>query len=251
LDLADIVILLLTLVNERETSTKEDFVELLKELKQLGLEKAKNIADLSAMNPMHPLRPSDPVSDAMSLYVETGTHRVAVLATNTTAAQIGNVLTQSAVVSWLAKHVDHLGSLGHKSLKELGVTKKEVFSVKCTDKAVDAFQLMVDKRISAVAVLMEDGTLLSNLSTKDIKEVSPSNLYTKMNKTALEFVQGVHARDVNAVYPSFHCHMTITLKEVILKIALLKVHRLYIVDENHYPIGVISLRDICKILLHK
>jgi len=49
---------------------------------------------------------------------------------------------------------------------------------------------------------------------------------------------------LKAVVPVISCHPTETIIHLIEKLSVLKIHRLYIVDEHHKPIGVISLGDL-------
>ena len=76
--------------------------------------------DLSATNPMIPLRGSDSLKDALRIFSETGTHRVPILEINSVAF-IGNVLTQSVVISWFNQNLQKFGPILKKSLKELNV----------------------------------------------------------------------------------------------------------------------------------
>jgi len=39
-------------------------------------------------------------------------------------------------------------------------------------------------------------------------------------------------------------HVTNTLGDVITKLAENKIHRVYVIDEERHPLGVISLRDV-------
>lgn len=68
-------------------------------------------------------------------------------------------------------------------------------------------------------------------------------------RTAIELVQHVRSRQLNVSYPSFHCHLNNTIEEIIIKLATLRVHRLYVVDESMRPIGVLSLGDVFKFVM--
>lgn len=68
---------------------------------------------------MIPIRSDDTVRDALKVFAETGTHRVPILE-GESIAKIGNVLTQTAVISWLSNHIAQLGPIAKKSLKECG-----------------------------------------------------------------------------------------------------------------------------------
>ncbi|KAL0326593.1 UNVERIFIED_CONTAM: SNF1-related protein kinase regulatory subunit gamma-1 [Sesamum angustifolium] len=47
------------------------------------------------------------------------------------------------------------------------------------------------------------------------------------------------------------CHRNDTLKEVIMKLDSVKIHRIYVVDETGNLEGVITLRDIISKLVHE
>jgi len=99
-----------------------------------------------------------------------------------------------------------------------------------------------------VAVKNSDGTLFSNLSAKDLKEVKVEEMSSFMRKKVLEFVQIVRSKQINVSYPVFSCHLHNTIDQVITKLKVLRVHRLYIVNEHNRPVGVLTIGDICKIL---
>lgn len=49
--------------------------------------------------------------------------------------------------------------------------------------------------------------------------------------------------------PSISVRQSTPLETIIAKLSATRVHRLYIVDEAHVPIGVVSLTDICRAVL--
>jgi len=249
LDLVDIVVILVGLLEEKGKSTTQDFQSLLRNLSSDYAQQAKHIADISARNPMYPVRPTDSLEDVLKIFRDSGTHRVPVLSAGSSVAKFDNILSQSAIVKWLSKHLNSLESLKDKTVEELGLGSKSVVTSRFSEPALNAFKLMVEKKITAVAIVNDDGSLFSNLSAKDIQQVNADNLMPKLTSPTLEWIQSVRSKDINVKFPSFQCHPSTTFKDVIAKIAFLNVHRLYVVDENSHPIGVISLQDICKVVL--
>jgi len=152
------------------------------------------------------------------------------------------------VISFLSRHIQTLGANRKKSLKDLNVQPKEVVSVNIGTKTFDAFKTMTEHRFTAVPVLNTDGTVFSNLSSKDIKEVKPEELLNWMSRPTIEFIQMIRSKQINVSFPIFTCHLHNTLEEVIMKLSVLRVHRLYITDEANHPIGVLSLGDVFKLL---
>jgi len=247
IDLLDVVFFLVSTLQQKVTGVR-DQLSFFESVQSLDLRSAKNLVDLSTVTPMCPISPTACLSEAMQIFADTGAHRVPILQSKSTT-KIANVLTQSAVIGWLSSNVNLLGKLRHKTLKELGIQTKKVHSVEISKLCFDALQLMVENRITAVAVVNPDGSLLSNLSAKDIKEVISDDLLTYANKTTLQLVQAVRSKDINVKFPAFSCHLSTTLEEAIIKLGWLKVHRLWIVDELSYPIGVLTIGDIFKLIV--
>jgi len=197
---------------------------------------------------MVPLRSQDSVSEALKVFEQTGVHRVPIIGGDD-VANINNVLTQVDVINWMAHHTKEVHPEARKkTLSQLHVQPKFVLSVELNTRVYDAFKMMVDNKITGIAVVNPDGTLLSNLSAKDIKEVKADELLPWMSRSTLEFIQMVRSKQINVTVPVFSCHLNHTLEEVIQRLSVLRVHRLYITDEASRPIGVLSLGDLCKLL---
>eukprot|EP01114_Cavostelium_apophysatum_P015584 TRINITY_DN4276_c0_g1_i2.p1 TRINITY_DN4276_c0_g1~~TRINITY_DN4276_c0_g1_i2.p1 ORF type:complete len:335 (+),score=93.33 TRINITY_DN4276_c0_g1_i2:89-1006(+) len=246
LDMLDIVVFLVCLIEEKLGKDPANHKTLAHATSKLDFATAKNVADLSSANPMVPLRSSDPLSEAFRLFQSTGTHRVPILK-DEGVADLASVLTQIDVISWLATNIKDIPN-GKKTLKDLNVNLDKVISVETTARTFDALKLLADNKITGVAIVNADGSLLSNLSAKDLKEVQPEELLMWMNRTALEYVQMVRSKQINVSFPAFSCHLHTTLEEIVMKLNVLRVHRLYITDESNMPIGVLSLGDLFKLV---
>jgi len=246
-NLLDIVLFLVQIIEEKSGKEAKNFKSFAACIDKLNLINAGNIADLSSTNPLIPLRPTDTLLDAFSIFEETGTHRIPILKEKG-CADIEHILTQIDVIRYLTANINSLGSQRKKTLKELKVPLRKVISVDIKTGTIEAFKLMVENQITAVAVVNPDGTLLSSVSAKDIKEAKPEELLGWMRKSVIEFVQMIRGKQMNVSYPVFSCHLHSSLEEVIMKLSVLRVHRLYITDSNNKPIGVLSLGDIFKLM---
>jgi len=116
-------------------------------------------------------------------------------------------------------------------------------------KVVEAFHLMAERNITGVAVVDTDGTLFSAISAKDIKELDWSSPFKRLYTSSLEYIQAVRDHDVNETMPIIYCHPETTLEEVIKKLTILRIHRIFIVDDKRLPVGIISLGDVIKLLV--
>jgi len=250
LDMLDIVLILVRQIQEPKEGINiaKNFIEA---VNSLNLKDAKTVADISATNPMVPLRSHDSLSEALKLFESTGTHRVPILSSdenNNQVADVTNILTQVDVITFLARNIQSLGANRKKTLKELHVQTKKVVSVEISTTTFDAFKVMTENKFTAVPIVNYDGTVFSNLSAKDIKEVKPEDLLLWMGKPTIEFIQMIRSKQINVSFPIFSCHLHNTLEEVVMKLSVLRVHRLYITDEHNHLIGVLSLGDLFKLL---
>jgi len=133
---------------------------------------------------------------------------------------------------------------------------KEVLGVGENDKARDAFDMMVEKNISAVAVFDVDGALLSCISTKDIRvlpriESAGLDGVNPLDLTAREFVSLVRLateKDGKTHAACVAVPVDSSLSVVLGKMAATKVHRVFIVHQDRRAVGVISASDIIFIL---
>lgn len=74
--------------------------------------------------------------------------------------------------SFLNEHVDKLGSLADQTAEQLGWANKPLIGVTPERPAIDAMELMVQKGISAVAVLGHNDKLIGNFSVSELRCVA-------------------------------------------------------------------------------
>jgi len=243
LDLVDIITFIVQIFKETEV-LGEDFFTLLEQETRFSIESTDKIVDLSKRNPFFPMKTNEPISKAMKLLGQGGIHKLPIMEHKA----IVGLLSQSTVIDFLAKHIKELGPVVETHIRQFDRVLKPVICVKADDRAIEGFKLMAQHRISSVGVLDSDGSLLTVLSAKDIRVVEPDALFTKLYKSSVEFVLNSRKKEINATAPAIWCHMDDTLENVILKLAITKIHRIFIVDENRKPLGIISLGDIFSIL---
>lgn len=170
LDLVDIVTFVHDIFSETEILGEEfDLFTIDTKQKIFSQEYAGKVTDLSNRNPFHPIDRDKNLKEALKIFSETKVHRLPV----SKGGKVENVLTESAVLSFFESHLEQLGSIIHMTLKELELDKKDVLSIKSTDKAIEAFKLMAKHKISAVAVVDENGQLLSSITAKDLRVENP------------------------------------------------------------------------------
>jgi CBS domain-containing protein len=163
-----------------------------------------------------------------------GVHRVL----TASDGQITNILTQTAMLEVIANNLGSFEAITKLPISELGLgLTHAVFSVTLEDSTWEAFRVMHEKNVSAVAVLDEKGAIIGNISAVDVsnKILDPAQFATLSKPISAFFVKGLA---INTVKP------TDTLEHVIRTFQATRVHRLYVVDGNNKPTGVVALRDV-------
>ena len=131
--------------------------------------------------------------------------------------------------------------------------KKDVVSIVDTADASDAFILLDDKRLSGIAVVDEDGMLVGNTSARDIKLAAINEGQVPMDTDILSYLAKVRQSvpQKKERYPSCHVHTDTTVAHVIGLLAKTGYHRVFVVDAEQKPVGVISVADIVKFAIGK
>jgi len=216
------------------------------------------------------------------LLMKQGASRVPVLGTD---GKIVQIISQSDVIYYLARHTHALdSSVLSKSVLDLNLGVKKVVAVESRQHACHAILFMAKHNLSAVPVvednrrrdLENDGSysLVDAINERDILCAASAfirddfnlkesgGLYTFFAMPSLEFLHAVRATTKSRRMQHFFA-TTVTLQAneklwyVLHKLALTKLHRLYVVEYVDYILehpdaghirGVISLIDIIRLL---
>ena len=208
------------------------------------------ISYLAARNPFVSVSESCSLADLCAALVEKHCHRVPIVDEET--GKCTNIISQSALVKFLAKNVPREDL--SETLDEAGLPYlKDVVSIVDTADASDAFTLLDDKRLSGIAVVDEDGMLVGNTSARDIKLAAVDEGKIPMDTDILSYLARVRQSTPQRKerYPSCHVHADTTVAHVIGLLAKTGYHRVFVVDAEQKPIGVISVADIVKFAIGK
>lgn len=119
--------------------------------------------------------------------------------------------------------------------------------VKCNvqTSALVAFRLMFMHRKNAVAIVDEDGRLVCNLSTSDLRGLHRGNIdtllcpvYEFLETNSRERKGGLLPDQLRTAKPDA------TLDEIVKMILESHVHHVWLTNDNDQPVGVVSITDI-------
>jgi len=240
IDMVDLVTFLVDITQEAELMG-EGFLQLLEEGTRFATTPVTSISNFSSRNPFVPVRSDASLYAVIEVLAKHGVHRVPIVNNQN---RVINIITQSAVIAFLAKNLKELGSVVNSTLADLHTGSKDAVTVNISSRTIDAFKAMSQHRISAVAVVDNEGILLANVSVRDIRAVSSdARIIQRMYLPVREFLVKMNEDKIDILNPGISCHSTDTYGAVLQKLGATRVHRIYIVDSRWHPTGVLSLSD--------
>jgi CBS domain-containing protein len=173
-------------------------------------------------------------------YLGKGIYRILVTSEDLNFAKI---ITQTDLIRFIHKNWDQFGDYKNCSLKDnnsLVSFIKHVHTVHSNTPAIQGFQLMRLKQVNALAVVNGLGHVISTLSDADLRGLTHSQL-SNLFLSIEEYLSWAHKGEVRKPVV---CQATDKLKTVVDLLVNEKVHRVWVVDAEMKPIGVVSMTDI-------
>lgn len=93
-----------------------------------------------------------------------------------------------------------------------------------------------------------DGQVLGNVSGRDLKHFLAAPTIAEFEMPVGKFLDAIRREQVDIAIPVIECKKSDTLRKVLFKFSGSRKHRVYVTDELHRPIGVISLGDMIHAL---
>ncbi|KAK9066410.1 hypothetical protein SSX86_013732 [Deinandra increscens subsp. villosa] len=179
--------------------------------------------------------------------------------------KIENIITQSAVFHMLEECADlqWFKSWGSKKLYELGLPSMKpnrIIKVEEDEPVLQAFRIMQEKGVGGVPVVASGGNKATgNISIRDIQYllIAPEIYKDYRSITAKNFITAVknyldeNKKESPSMSGMITCKTDDTLKDVIMKLDSMKIHRIYVVDGEGNLEGLITLRDIISKIVHE
>lgn len=206
------------------------------------------IVDKSGRSPFRVMNGEESLSDAVQYYLK-GAHRIAI--TDDTGDIVG-VISQWTVANYLAtvptESKDWIPVL-REPVSKAGYSSN-VIRVNGKTNTLQSFLRMHTEKISALAIVDDDGKLIGNLSVSDLKGfqlfLSDFNDLLAPVSEFLTLIRKKQGRPEN--FAVVFSPKTLT-KDIVAKLNDEIVHRAYIVDDDNKPIGIFSLSDLMQKLI--
>jgi len=218
--------------------TKQAIHQILEKAHELMIEKCESVINSSKRDPLFYIPESESLMAAVKMLEEA--HRVIVKDNN---AFVG-IVSQMDVAEFLLKRHTFKKSSLDKPMNEIGLhPNMTVESVSEDTTTLAALRRMSDLKLSGLAILNPDGSILTSFSASDFLGLTEDK-FILLTQSVKEFLNGIHG----FLQAPVNCRPTDTLEKILLQIHLAKVHRIFVTDDNLIPKGFISLTDIMKFL---
>ncbi|XP_022645070.1 uncharacterized protein LOC111243559 isoform X2 [Varroa destructor] len=198
--------------------------------------------------PLVSIGPDASLCDAITALIQQRVHRLPVI-----DPQTGNVLyvlTHKRILRFLFLYFYDLPHASYldQSIQELKVGSFEnIATCNPTTPLIDALKTFIERRVSALPVVDEDGKVVDIYAKFDVINLAAEKTYNN-----LDISVGATLEFRNQYFEGvMTCRATDSLLQVMGKIVRAEVHRLVIVDDEEHVVGIVSLSDILTFLVLK
>lgn len=215
-------------------------------------------------DPSPPLTENFTTFSALELMVRGNHHRLAVTVPGS-PNKVSCILTQSMLISWLRQNEHLFGTLRTMLVSDIvdQVCNKECRTIKETDKAINAFNIMANENISGLAVVDQEGLLQSGISIRDLRTVGTSGEYFhRLFRPIRDFKQIAREEHPKLAPRTHYMRKALpktglfvtpsgTFGDVLKLMADGNIHRVFVCESATRPVPthVISQVDVLKIVL--
>lgn len=191
--------------------------------------------------PLVSVGPDQSLHEAINLLSKNRVHRLLMIDPYT--GDVLYVLSHKRILRFLFVYLNEFPELTffHKTIHDLKIgTYADIVSVTDNTSIRTAFQLLLEKDISALPVLDDDGILLDVYPKYEVLNLVSEKLYTNLSTTIGE----IRNKKKDWEEKLQKCRSSITLYEALEVIVRTESHRLLLVNKDDRLIGIVSLSDI-------
>jgi CBS-domain-containing membrane protein len=188
---------------------------------------------------------------AWEVLAVTGSTRLAILGEQD---EVVDIISPSMLIDFLWQNIEKVGLVAERKVGDFVTDPtEELETILASTKAIVAFRDMVRLEKSGLGVIDDTGKLVDNISARDLKGIhTDANVFWRLWSSISEYKKRERSEHESKV-PSELVHVTRsdTLYTVVEKMAVLHIHRIYVVDSHMKPLRVITQTDILREILGK
>ncbi|KAF3843461.1 hypothetical protein F7725_002310, partial [Dissostichus mawsoni] len=216
------------------------------ELEEHKIETWREIYLQYHINRLISITPDCSLFDAIYSLLKNKIHRLPII--DPASGNVLHILTHKRILKFL--HI--FGSMIpkprflQKRINEVAIgTFREIATVQESASVYDALTIFVERRVSALPVVNEQGKVVALYSRFDVINLAAQKNYNNLDMTVREAISS-RACCVEGV---LKCYPYETLETIIDRIAKAEVHRLVLVDSGDVVRGIVSLSDLLQALV--
>eukprot|EP00158_Paraphelidium_tribonemae_P008349 Partr_v1_DN28558_c0_g2_i2_m72717 len=122
--------------------------------------------------------------------------------------------------------------------------RKSLVEISNASHAITGFKKLCIHQVESVAVVNEGGKMVACLAASDLKHV-PFDKIDLVNQPVLLFLQAIY----KSVPEPIVAHESTPFAALLRRMVQFNSHRVWIIDENDHPIGVVTMTDVAAVLL--
>jgi CBS domain-containing protein len=202
------------------------------------------VADMSGRDPFAPVY-EDAGMGLLLEFFSKGMHRVMVFDKKLNLKGVVSQMTVAQEVASALDHVQTLKAVGEKTISALGLQCSEVMTISKASRVYEAIRMMAAKGVSALALIDPlTGQLCGNFSAIDVEGLYHGD-YLKMTMSIEEYLIEKYPQSLRPIVVRGDSTFADTIKSMVEN----RVHRVWVVDGEYKPMGVVSLTDIFKLAM--
>uniref|UniRef100_A0A8C0YL37 Protein kinase, AMP-activated, gamma 3b non-catalytic subunit n=2 Tax=Cyprinus carpio TaxID=7962 RepID=A0A8C0YL37_CYPCA len=218
------------------------------ELEEHKIETWREVYLQYSLNSLISITPDSSLFEAIYSLLKNKIHRLPVI--DPESGNVLHILTHKRILKFL--HIFVRGSMIpkprflQKRIEEVKIgTFKSIATVRETETVYDALSIFVERRVSALPVVNEQGKVVALYSRFDVINLAAQKSYNNLNMTMQEVIQSRWC----CIEGVLKCYPHETLETIIDRIAEAEVHRLVLVDTEDVVMGIVSLSDLLQALV--
>ncbi|XP_045760560.1 5'-AMP-activated protein kinase subunit gamma-2-like [Maniola jurtina] len=191
--------------------------------------------------PLCSVSPDQSLHEAINLLSKNRVHRLLMM--DPLTGDVLYILSHKRILRFLFVYLNEFPELTffHKNMMDLNIgTYEEIISVTDNTSVQEAFQLLLEKDISALPILDENGVLIDVYAKYEVLNLVSEKLYLNLSVTIGE----VRNKKKDWEEKLQKCLSSITLYEALEIIVRTESHRLLLVNKDDKLVGIVSLSDI-------
>uniref|UniRef100_A0A8P4KEU9 CBS domain-containing protein n=1 Tax=Dicentrarchus labrax TaxID=13489 RepID=A0A8P4KEU9_DICLA len=199
-----------------------------------------------SLNRLISITPDCSLFEAIYSLLKNKIHRLPVI--DPLSGNVLHILTHKRILKFL--HI--FGSMIpkprflQKRISEVAIgTFRQIATVQESASVYEALSIFVERRVSALPVVNEQGKVVALYSRFDVINLAAQKNYNNLNMTMQEAI----ASRACCMEGVLKCYPYETLETIIDRIARAEVHRLVLVDSGDVVRGIVSLSDLLQALV--